>query len=93
VAQGCVRGDAQGHQGGALLQEGECATSPPPLPTHGGRTTCGEATLRSDALSTDPPRWRRGILQEEGSHLVDGKGGPEGKLNVFVEQTLAGLSE
>lgn len=51
--------------------------------------------------------WRKGAFEvtrkdtkavlyskkEEGSHLVDGKGGPEGKLNVFVEQTLAGLSE
>jgi hypothetical protein len=51
--------------------------------------------------------WRKGAFEvvrkdtkavlyskkQEGSHLVDGKGGPEGKLSVFVEQTLASLSE
>lgn len=35
--------------------------------------------------SQGPCQW------DNGEHLVDGKGGPEGKLSQFIEQVLGGL--
>mmetsp|Transcript_40001 Transcript_40001/g.55602 ORF Transcript_40001/g.55602 Transcript_40001/m.55602 type:complete len:89 (+) Transcript_40001:266-532(+) len=50
--------------------------------------------------------WRKGAFEimrkdtgeilyskkEEGSHLVDGKGGPEGKLSIFINTILANVN-
>ncbi|KAK3270347.1 hypothetical protein CYMTET_21252 [Cymbomonas tetramitiformis] len=51
--------------------------------------------------------WRKGAFEimrldngdllyskvNEGAHLVDGKGGPEGKLGLFVDEVLGALEE
>lgn len=57
--------------------------------------------------TSEPHLWRKGAFElvrkdtmevlyskvAEGSHLVDGKGGPEGKLGSFMNQVLASQTE